>query len=119
LWVTLVPAHLELIQPEITLVRIEVPPESMAINVLIEDVALKDSTLQSQPFPRISGDADAESAHRIARPPSGNVGVKKGRPSESAVRKKSSIVGNYELTVGCELPNANRKARRSVIFALE
>ena len=108
----LIPAHLKFIKPKIALVRIEVPPEAMPVDVLIENVALKNGALQGQPFPRICRDAHAESAHRIARTTSGNVGIQKSRPSKRAVGEKSAIVGNDEFTVGCKLSNPNGKTRR-------
>jgi hypothetical protein len=53
----LIPAHLKFINPKIALVRIKIPSKTMPVDVLIEDIALKDGASQGQPFPGIYGHA--------------------------------------------------------------
>jgi hypothetical protein len=92
----LVPAHLKFVDPKIAQIRIEIPSETVTVDILRENVALENGALQGHPFPRIHCHAYAEGAHGIARTAFGNVGVEKSGPSKRAVGEKSAVVGNDE-----------------------
>jgi hypothetical protein len=101
---------------KILLFRIEIPSETVTVDILRENVALENGALQGHSFPRIHCHAYAEGAHRIARTAFGNVGVEKSGPSK---REKRAVVGNDELAVGDARSGPYGKTRRPVVFTLK
>ena len=115
--IALIPAHLKFVDPKIALVGIEIPPETMPVDILRENVALKNSALQGHPLPRIHRHSHKERAHGIAGTTFGNVGVEECGPSKRAVSEKSAVVGNDELTVGYHLSNPKGETWQPVVSA--
>ncbi|MFA7233419.1 MAG: hypothetical protein WC076_04835 [Terrimicrobiaceae bacterium] len=75
----------------------------MTIDILREDIALKDRALKCEPIDWIQGDPGTEGSHRVAGAALRNVHVGKCRPAECPVDEEAGIIGNHKLRIGGDL----------------
>jgi len=82
----------------------------VAVDVLVEHVALEGGGLVGEPLDGGHRDAHAGGAHGVAGAAGGDIRVGEGGPAEGAVDEGGAVVGDDELAVGGELAETNREA---------
>src|SRR4029077_12384629 len=71
--VVLVPSDLKLVDPEISEIRIQIPPKPMTVHVLGKDISLEDRALHGHPLPGIHGHPDGKRTHRVTETTFGDI----------------------------------------------